>query len=226
MGLLTLAPGSYSAQSRFSLVALREQARIVGPKGDGVNEHRGHGDLWIFGYGSLIWRPDFEYSESRVVWLHGWKRRFYQGSPDHRGTPESPGRVVTLLPEAGARCGGVAYRAAGDIDALLANLDHREKAGYERMCHAGHSESGETILAEMLVYVSPRSNPGFLGRAPIPEMAAHIAASRGPSGPNDEYLLRLDEALQQHGIEDAHVRRLAAALRELRGDSIPINRTT
>ena len=90
-------------------------------------------DAWVFGYGSLIWRPDFEYMERLPASLRGWERRFWQASPDHRGTPEAPGRVVTLVPVSGAVCEGMAYRIAGAVWApIRAALDHREKAGYSQ----------------------------------------------------------------------------------------------
>src|SRR5581483_11846825 len=68
-----------------------------------------HFAMWIFAYGSLIFRPDFPWIERRRAFVRGWARRFWQGSPDHRGVPEAPGRVVTLVARDGF-CGGCAYR--------------------------------------------------------------------------------------------------------------------
>ena len=64
---------------------------------------------WIFGYGSLMWRPDFEYCQCHNAWIDGWGRRFWQGSTDHRGVPGAPGRVATLVREPGAKCWGTAF---------------------------------------------------------------------------------------------------------------------
>ena len=90
-------------------------------------------DAWVFGYGSLIWRPSFPFVERRRASIVGFARRLWQGSDDHRGVPGALGRVVTLVPMPGARCVGVAFRiAAPEVESVLAHLDHREKNGYER----------------------------------------------------------------------------------------------
>ena len=81
-----------------------------------------------------MWRPDIPFIEQRPARLHGWVRRFWQGSHDHRGTPNAPGRVVTLIADENAYTDGIAYRLpAKDRAGLLAALDHREKNGYQRL---------------------------------------------------------------------------------------------
>lgn len=165
-------------------------------------------DTWIFGYGSLVWRPAFPFEERRAGFIQGWTRRFWQGSTDHRGVPGAPGRVVTLVPEAGASCWGIAYRvAAADRERVLSKLDHREKGGYARHEVDVHA-AGARIAA--LVYVATGDNPNYLGPAPLSEIAAQVLRSRGPSGPNPEYVLRLAEALRGIGADDSHVFELAA----------------
>ena len=90
----------------------------------------GHSQVWLFGYGSLIYKADFPYIERRPASIRGWARRFWQGSHDHRGTPESPGRVVTLIAEPDATCIGMAYLISPQT---FASLDVREKNGYLRL---------------------------------------------------------------------------------------------
>lgn len=174
---------------------------------------------WIFGYGSLVWRPAFEHLEARPAALDGWARRFWQGSTDHRGVPGAPGRVVTLVREPGARCVGVAYRVSEHtFDEVIGALDHREKGGYER--HAVElALLPDEQRAPSLVYVAGPSNPNYLGPAEADAIVRQIARARGPSGANDEYLLRLDEALRALGAEDPHVAELAARLRRLKAAS-------
>ncbi|AUX22950.1 gamma-glutamyl cyclotransferase [Sorangium cellulosum] len=174
-----------------------------------------HRETWIFGYGSLIWRPAFRFEQMAPGYITGWARRFWQGSIDHRGVPGAPGRVVTLIPEPGARCWGVAYRvAAADLDEVLRALDHREQGGYVR--HDVPLTLADPALATTrtaTVYVATPDNPHYLGAAPLADIAAQVLASRGPSGSNVEYVLRLAEALAAMGAEDEHVAALAALVR-------------
>tara|TARA_R110000823_G_scaffold47903_16_gene121960 strand:+ start:53809 stop:54387 length:579 start_codon:yes stop_codon:yes gene_type:complete len=171
---------------------------------DGAEAH------WVFGYGSLIYKVDFPWLQREVASITGWSRRFWQGSHDHRGTPEAPGRVVTLIPSAGATCRGVAYRVEHSV---FEHLDHREKNGYQRHRVAILLNSTSESVAGTL-YVAGSENPAFLGDAPLPELARHIAASQGPSGSNREYVLKLAAALRELGDEDQHVLALEALLLE------------
>jgi len=171
-------------------------------------------DLWIFGYGSLVWRPDFPFVDRRPAWIEGWIRRFWQGSTDHRGVPGAPGRVVTLLPEARAVCWGMAYRiGAADAAGVMAHLDYREKGGY-RLATTRLFFSSDTGVDDGLVYVATPDNPNYLGPAETDAIVRQVRASRGPSGSNDEYVLRLAEALREIGAEDDHVFELERLLRQ------------
>jgi cation transport regulator ChaC len=156
---------------------------------------------WVFGYGSLIYKVDFPYVDSEPAQIRGWARRFWQGSHDHRGTPDSPGRVVTLIPDPRRVCRGMAYRVASEV---FEHLDHREKNGYERHgVDLELLERGETVAGTL--YVAGRDNPAFLGPGQPAEMADQILAASGPSGDNLEYLLRLAAALRELGENDEHV---------------------
>lgn len=168
--------------------------------------------LWIFGYGSLVWRPSFPFAERRSAWIDGFARRFWQGSTDHRGVPGAPGRVVTLEPDARARCFGVGYRVDDEAATrTLEDLDHRERGGYVRQRLPLYFAEGG--VAHGLVYIATPENPNYLGPAPLEAIAAQVACARGPSGPNAEYVLRLAGALRELSAEDDHVFALERLLR-------------
>ncbi|HET6434071.1 gamma-glutamylcyclotransferase [Dyella sp.] len=170
----------------------------------------GHEAVWLFGYGSLIYKTDFPFLERRPAQLRGWERRFWQGSHDHRGTPDAPGRVATLVPREHALCAGMAYRIT---PATFAPLDHREKNGYLRLATTLTLDDGREV--EGVVYIATADNAAFLGPASDQAIARQIAAARGPSGPNRDYLLQLAHALRELGADDPHVFALERALREL-----------
>jgi len=166
----------------------------------GAGEEPELGDfVWLFGYGSLIWRPDFPYLEARRAYVAGWTRRFWQGSHDHRGVKSDPGRTVTLVEATGERCYGLAYLIEPDV---FEHLDHREMNGYRRhhidICLAD-------AVAPAVVYIGSPTNFAFLGEAPLVDIAAHIRRCAGRSGTNVDYLNQLACALRRLDISDPHV---------------------
>lgn len=176
-----------------------------------MDQFDGHHSVWLFGYGSLIYKTDFPYLERRPASIADWTRRFWQGSHDHRGTPEAPGRVATLIAEPGATCHGMAYLVTPEV---FSHLDHREKNGYLRLAIPIMFEDGDSV--EGLVYIATPDNTAFLGPASEQEIARHIARSTGPSGSNSDYLNHLASALRERGWHDQHVfdiERHLAALR-------------
>ncbi|KAK9096027.1 hypothetical protein Sjap_021524 [Stephania japonica] len=185
--------------------------------------------LWVFGYGSLIWKAGFRYDERLVGFIKGYRRVFYQGSTDHRGTPEYPGRTVTLEPMDGEW--GVAYKVSGkeDEEVALSYLEVREKQ-YDVKAYldfftdptdtspaaSNVMVNGLTLLVNRYI-ASPdkKLNNNYLGPASIEEIADQIIHAKGPSGPNRDYLFQLEKALHQFGCEDKHVIELANAVRQI-----------
>ncbi len=156
--------------------------------------------VWLFGYGSLIYLVDFPYLETRSASIQGWSRRFWQGSHDHRGTKINPGRVVTLIEDAEAVCGGMAFLVEGLV---FEQLDVREKNGYLRFTTELTFDDG--THANGLVYIATPDNKAFLGETSEYEIARQICAAQGRSGTNREYLIELAIALREMGLEDQHV---------------------
>lgn len=177
-------------------------------------------DVWIFGYGSLVWKADFPFIDRRKGFIRGYQRRFYQHSIDHRGTYERPGRVVTLLPTAQPedRVYGVAYRiAAQQKGEVLAHLDYREKNGYQR-CTLEFQEFPEETgkRCDIIMYIATPENESYAGAVwQLDSIAEQIFTSAGPSGPNREYLFNLANTMRTlfPGVDDKHLFDLEAAVR-------------
>ncbi len=170
--------------------------------------------LWVYGYGSIIWRPAIPYSVALLATVDGWTRRFWQGSHDHRGTVENPGRVLTLVPEADVQCKGRVFGIAHpDVEQVLKNLDFREKNGYERQYLSVITHELGPI--EALTYIAAPSNSAWLGDASDEDIAEQIRHSIGPSGTNIEYVLSLYKALLSEGIHDEHIQAIANRLDNL-----------
>jgi cation transport regulator ChaC len=174
------------------------------------------GAVWLFGYGSLLWRPGFEFVRRCPARLDGWQRRFWQASDDHRGTPERPGRVVTLIP--GGVCHGAAYRITGSAaEAVLASLDHRERGGYGRRIERIALDGGGAV--EGLLYFAAPRNARYRGDEPVAAIARTVVGAVGPSGSNLEYLERLVASIAALGASDPHVEAVWRSARSLSGVS-------
>jgi cation transport protein ChaC len=172
---------------------------------------------WVFGYGSLIWRPGFAFAERRLATLEGYRRAFCMASMHYRGTPEAPGLVLALDREPGARCAGVAYRIAEEARAAtLAYLREREliSYAYDEARLPLTLEDGTEV--EAVAYVTNRAHPQYRGGLSLDAQAEVIARAVGPMGPNAEYLMNTVAGLAALGVEDPDLARLAELVR-LRG---------
>jgi len=173
--------------------------------------------VWIFGYGSLIWRPAMAYAVRRAGRIDGWARRFWQASTDHRGTLEAPGRVLTLI-EAADTVWGAAYAIdRAEWPAIEAALEVREQQGYARstvdLGLAAGERAGDVVeTVTGLLYHATPANPYFIGPEPLAATAEIVRRSHGPSGSNLDYVLELERALAAMGAADPEVTALAGLL--------------
>lgn len=176
-------------------------------------------DIWIFGYGSLVWKADFPFIDRLPGFITGYERKFYQNSIDHRGVPSFPGRVVTLVPtnNDSSKVYGVAYRIAeSNVKEVLSHLDYREKNGYDR-CSLVFNIYNSKCTVDVIMYVANADNDSFAGNiSEESKIAEQIYKAVGPSGFNREYVYNLEEAMVNlfPGIEDHHLHKLVQLLRE------------
>ncbi len=166
-------------------------------------------DLWVFGYGSLIWRPGFDHLEAVRAQLIGLHRAFCVYSVHHRGTAQSPGLVLGL--DRSGCCEGVAFRvAAHQAHKVIGYLRAREQVTgvyrEERRRISLCDGSGTTVQA--LCYVVEQAHPQYAGALPLEAEARIIRAARGESGDNFAYLTSTVESLQNLGICDRRLERL------------------
>jgi len=168
-------------------------------------------DLWIFGYGSLMWRPGFPYEENCRARLYGFHRAFCIYSHVHRGTPEHPGLVLGL--DKGGSCVGRAFRvAAENADAVVRYLDEREMVTAVYRPVMGRVRlAGETVAARC--YIADRTHSQYAGKLAVEEQALLIAGAVGQSGVNRDYALMTVDHLEEIGITDGPLHQVARLLR-------------
>ena len=171
-----------------------------------MHQWGGHDDLWIFGYASLIWRPDFEFAELRRAKVHGWHRALKMWSRINRGTPECPGLVFALL--SGGSCHGVVYRVPRhEARAVLATLWLREMVTgvYDPRWMRCTTAKGSV---QALAFTLSRRSPNFTGDLSQAHYQQIFADSCGRYGTTHDYARQTLESLQSHGISDAALSRL------------------
>lgn len=174
------------------------------------------GEKWVFGYGSLMWRPGFPYAERKAARLSGRRRAFCIYSVHHRGTYERPGLVLGLAPGGSVR--GAAYRIADqDWQAVYDYLREREQPTetyYEAWREVAFSDGSR---ARALVFLSDVAHPQWAGRLTLEEQALLIAGAEGLSGPNIDYLRDLVLHLHEDGVRDDGMERLLKEVEALEG---------
>jgi cation transport protein ChaC len=172
------------------------------------------GDFWIFAYGSLMWRPGFDFVERAPARLIGLHRALCVYSFVHRGTPEKPGLVLGL--DLGGACRGIAYRVDRERRAeTLAYLRAREQVTmvyrevWRPVMLAGDTER----RVRALVYAVDRSHPQYAGRLDIEQQLHLVRQGHGHSGANRDYVLATVSEIEAQGFRDADLHMLAERLK-------------
>jgi cation transport protein ChaC len=171
-------------------------------------------DLWVFGYGSLMWRPGFDFRERVEARLIGAHRSLCVYSFVHRGTPERPGLVLGL--DRGGACNGIGFRvAAADRAETVAYLREREQvtAVYRETVRRISLKGERTRVVPALCYVVDRSHTQYAGRLPLDAQLHHIRQGHGQSGANRDYVIATVAAMEALGLRESELHLLAARLK-------------
>lgn len=169
-------------------------------------EWGGRADLWVFGYASLIWRPELVFDECRAAHVQGWHRSFRMRSRVNRGTPERPGLVFALL--SGGACRGMVYRVPRSVvHEELERLWAREMPTgvYEPRWLACTTPAG---AVQALAFTLSRRSPSYTGHISDDEMVHILRHAHGRYGSTLDYLVRTSNALREHRLRDREIERL------------------
>ncbi len=172
-----------------------------------------HHELWVFGYGSLMWRPDFSHVERVRARLTGYSRRFCVASVHHRGSAARPGLVLGL--DRGGVCEGVAYRVpVGETHCVLRYLRAREQVNgvYREAVLPVEIEGELARTVQAVTYLVERAHPSYAGHLPIKTQARLIRGARGLSGINLDYVINTLRHMNELGIRERELERLMVEL--------------
>ena len=194
--------------SPFSALHLRDPQPMLA---QALQAWGGAQDLWVFGYASLIWRPEFDADEQRSAVVHGWHRALEMRSRVNRGTPECPGLVFALVP--GGSCRGMAYRidkarAAVELERLWAR--EMPTGVYDPKWLACRTEQGPV---KALAFTLSRRSPAHTGPLSDHQMLEVLGRATGRFGSTLDYLLETARSLRHCGIHDRDIERLVALAR-------------
>ncbi|MGC6412825.1 MAG: gamma-glutamylcyclotransferase [Candidatus Puniceispirillaceae bacterium] len=173
-------------------------------------------DLWVFGYGSLIWNPAIHFEERRDAFVYGYHRRFCLWTRIGRGSPECPGLVLGL--DTGGSVHGQVFRISADIAADEADLLWKREMlneSYRPVWVRARTEAGEV---RALAFVIRRDKPSYAPRMPLEKMAEAISQAVGFVGPCADYLFNTQKALTQAGIHDKELEQLVTLVADRRAD--------
>jgi cation transport protein ChaC len=172
-------------------------------------------DFWVFGYGSLMWRPGFDFIEQVPARLIGEHRALCVYSFDHRGTPEKPGLVLGL--DRGGACRGIAFRvAASRREATIAYLREREQTThvYREVMRSVWLENEARLRVSAMAYVVDRGHVQYAGRLTLTEQVRYVRQGHGRSGNNRDYVLSTVKSIEAQGFRDPKLHQLADLLRD------------
>jgi glutathione-specific gamma-glutamylcyclotransferase len=195
---------------RQILLAQGEMSSIIHPDAETAK-----GDLWVFGYGSLMWRPGFDYVEKVQARLVGEHRALCVYSFVHRGTPEKPGLVLGL--DRGGACRGIAFRVTeANRAATVAYLRAREQVTsvYREVMRSVWLENDSRQRVSALAYVVDRGHVQYAGRLSLAEQLRHVLQGHGQSGVNRDYVVATVKAIEAEGFRDAPLHQLAMMLHD------------
>lgn len=203
-------------------IELASEAELAASLADFLARRPGRGPVWLFAYGSLMWKPELPIAESRLATLHGWHRRFCMWQWRHRATRANPNLMLAL--DRGGSCRGMVLRlSASGVRDQLSRLWKREMIGrgYRARWVTVATPAGKVSA---IAFVIRHDGPRYAGRLPDETVADYMAQACGYAGSAAEYLLHTWETAERVGVRDRYLQRMqglvAHRLARLRAPSL------